>query len=110
MVELKIAGGAVGRIPRSATAYAHRDTPVWVACLAGGQEAAGDSRTQDLVQRFENTMRPHAAGSYVNAMGYDEADRSLDAYPAAAYARLVALKRRYDPTNMFRHNQNITPD
>jgi hypothetical protein len=55
-------------------------------------------------------MRPHAAGSYVNAMGYDEADRWLDAYPPATYARLVALKRRYEPTNLFRHNQNITPD
>jgi FAD/FMN-containing dehydrogenase len=110
MVELKIAGGAVGRIPRSATAYAHRDTPVLVACWTSGPDAAGDGRRQGLLQRFEAVMRPHAAGSYVNAMGYDEADRSLDAYPPAAYARLVALKRRYDPTNMFRHNQNITPD
>jgi FAD/FMN-containing dehydrogenase len=108
-VELRIVGGAVGRVPRSATAYAHRDTPVLVACWTSGP-AAGDGRRQELLQRFEVVMRPHAAGSYVNAMGYDEADRSLDAYPPAAYARLVALKRRYDPTNMFRHNQNITPD
>ena len=43
-------------------------------------------------------------------MGYDEAARSLDAYPPATYARLVGLKRRYDPMNMFRHNQNVTPD
>ena len=110
MVELKIAGGAVGRVPHSATAYAHRDTPVLVACLTGGPDAAGDGRRQELLQRFEAVMRPHATGSYVNAMGYDEADRSLDAYSPATYARLVALKRRYDPTNMFRHNQNVTPD
>jgi FAD/FMN-containing dehydrogenase len=110
MVELKIAGGAVGRVPHSATAYAHRDTPVLVACWTSGPDAAGDGRRQELLQRFEAVMRPHAAGSYVNAMGYDEADRSLDAYSPATYARLVALKRRYDPTNMFRHNQNVTPD
>jgi FAD/FMN-containing dehydrogenase len=109
-VELKIAGGAVGRVPHSATAHVHRDTPVLVACLTGGPDAAGDGRRQELLQRFEAVMRPHVAGSYVNGMGYDEADRSLNAYPPAPYARLVALKRRYDPTNMFRHNQNITPD
>jgi FAD/FMN-containing dehydrogenase len=62
------------------------------------------------LERFETVIRPHAAGSYVNAMGYDDAERSLDAYPPATYARLVALKRRYDPTNLFRHNQNITSD
>ena len=55
-------------------------------------------------------MRPHAAGSYVKVMGHDEANRALYAYPPATYARLVALKRRYDPTNIFRHNQNITLD
>ena len=110
VVELKVAGGAAGRARVSATAYAHRATPVWVACLSGGPDAAGDNQRQDLLQRFESVMRPHAAGSYVNAMGFDEAERSLDAYPPATYARLVALKRRYDPTNLFRHNQNITPD
>jgi hypothetical protein len=110
VVELKITGGAAGRVPQSATAYAHRATPVLVACLTGGPDAAGDGRRQELLQRFESVMRPHAAGSYVNAMGYDEADCSLDAYPPATYARLVALKRRYDPTNLFRHNLNITPD
>jgi FAD/FMN-containing dehydrogenase len=110
IVEMKIAGGAAGRIPQSATAYAHRDTPVWVACLTSGPGVGGESQRLDLLQRFESVIRPHAAGSYVNVMGYDEADCALDAYPPATYARLVALKRRYDPTNMFRHNQNITPD
>jgi FAD/FMN-containing dehydrogenase len=110
LVEMKVAGGAVGRIPRSATAYAHRETPVWIACLTGGPDADADKRRQHLLQRFERVMRPHAAGSYVNVMGHDEPDRALDAYPPATYARLVALKRRYDPTNIFRHNLNVTPD
>jgi FAD/FMN-containing dehydrogenase len=51
-----------------------------------------------------------ACCSYMSAMGYDEADRSLDAYPPATCARLVALERRYNPTNMFHHNRNVTPD
>ena len=107
---MKIAGGAAGPIPQSDTAYAHRDTPVWVACLTGGLDPAADGRRQELLQRFESAMRPHAAGCHVKTMGYDEADRSLDAYPPATYARMVALKRRYDPTIIFRHNQNVTPD
>jgi hypothetical protein len=55
-------------------------------------------------------MRPHAAGAYANTLSHDEAQRTGDAYSPVTYARLAALKRRYDPTNMFRHNQNIVPD
>jgi hypothetical protein len=110
IIEMKISGGAVGRMPHSGTAYVNRDSPIWIACLTGGTDVAGDSRRQDLLQRFEAVMRRHAAGSYVNAMGYDEAERSLDAYPPATYARLAVLKRRCDPTNLFRHNKNITLD
>ena len=110
IVELKVVGGAAGRVSQSATAFAHRETPVWVACICGGPDTEGDSRRQNVLELFENTMRPHAAGAYAGSMGFDEAARSLDAYPPATYARLVGLKRRYDPMNMFRHNQNVTPD
>lgn len=102
-------GGAVGRVPADATAFAHRDTPVLAAVIAEGPDAEGDERRRALVDRFARAMRPYAAGAYVNALGRDEADRTGDAYPPATYARLAALKRRYDPTNLFRHNQNIKP-
>jgi FAD/FMN-containing dehydrogenase len=109
IVELKVVNGAAGRVSRSATAFAHRETPVWVACMCSEPDPEGDSRRQNVLERFEKTMRQQA-GAYAGVMGYDGAARSLDAYPPATYARLVSLKRRYDPMNMFRHNQNVTPD
>jgi hypothetical protein len=109
LVAMKVAGGAAGRVPAEATAFAHRSTPLWAFAGAAGTDADGDARRQATVDRFWRAMRPYAAGNYVNALGHDEADRTGDAYPPATYARLAELKRRYDPTNLFRHNQNIVP-
>jgi FAD/FMN-containing dehydrogenase len=54
-------------------------------------------------------MHPFASGAYVNFMSDEPADRLRTVYGPAKYERLVALKRRYDPENVFRHNQNIAP-
>ena len=54
-------------------------------------------------------MRPFAKGVYVNELGVEGADRVREAYNSQSYARLVALKNQYDPTNVFRLNQNIKP-
>jgi FAD/FMN-containing dehydrogenase len=54
-------------------------------------------------------MQPYASGVYVNFLGEEGEERIKAAYAPATYERLAALKRRYDPTNLFRHNQNITP-
>jgi FAD/FMN-containing dehydrogenase len=109
LVGLVPLGGAIGRVPASATAFANRDAALWVFANAGGPDASGDGRRLALVDRFWQAMRPYAAGAYVNTLSYDEADRTGDAYPPATYARLAALKRRYDPSNIFRHNQYIIP-
>jgi FAD/FMN-containing dehydrogenase len=109
VVGLCVLGGAVGRVPADATAFAHRDTPVWVEAIAAGPDAEGDARRQARVDRFWRAMRPYAACAYVNMMSRNEADQTGDAYPLATYALLAALKRRYDPTNLFRHNHNIVP-
>ena len=108
-VHLRVLGGAVGRVPADATAFAHRNSPVLAVIAAGGPDAEGDAQRQALVDTFARAMHPYAAGAYVNAQGHDEADGTRDAYPPATYARLAELKRRYDPTNLFRHNQNIKP-
>jgi FAD/FMN-containing dehydrogenase len=102
-------GGAIRRVPASATAFAHRSAAAWVFANASGPDASGDGRRLALVDRFWRAMRPYAAGAYVNTLSYDEIDRIGDAYPTATYARLAALKRRYDPNNLFRHNHNISP-
>jgi hypothetical protein len=58
---------------------------------------------------FWNRLCPHAAGSYVNSLGDEGADRVRAAYGAARYDRLAAITSTYDPTNFFRLNHNIAP-
>ena len=58
---------------------------------------------------FWDAVRPHAAGAYVNFLMDEGEERIHEAYPPATYARLVAVKDRYDPTNVFHRNQNIRP-
>ena len=60
-------------------------------------------------QALWQTMRPEGSGVYVNFLEDEGADRVRDAYPPATFARLVEIKRKYDPRNMFRFNQNIRP-
>ena len=56
-------------------------------------------------------MQPYARGVYVNYLGVgDNPERVRDAYGAAKYARLAALKHTYDPQNLFHRNQNILPE
>jgi FAD/FMN-containing dehydrogenase len=64
----------------------------------------------EWVRGFWEAVRPHATGRvYVNFLGEEGQDRVRAAYGAAKYERLRALKRKYDPTNAFRVNQNIVP-
>jgi FAD/FMN-containing dehydrogenase len=74
-------------------------------------EPAEDERIIDWVRRLWEALRPFTSGgAYVNYEMSDAGeDRVRVAYGYEKYERLVALKNRYDPTNMFRLNQNITP-
>jgi FAD/FMN-containing dehydrogenase len=61
-------------------------------------------------RRMWAAMRPHANGVYVNFLDREGPDRVRAAYGEAKYRRLAALKRAWDPDNLFRSNQNIAPD
>ena len=61
------------------------------------------------VRQTWEAMQPFSSGAYVNFMSDEPADRLRAVYGPDKYERLVALKRRYDPDNVFRHNQNILP-
>jgi FAD/FMN-containing dehydrogenase len=101
-------GGAVGRVPVADSAYAHRDAQ-FINNLVGMWANPADSQANIAwVRRFWGALRPASAGAYINYMGGDEEARVVSAY-GENFERLVALKNTYDPTNLFRLNQNIKP-
>jgi FAD/FMN-containing dehydrogenase len=104
-------GGALARVPDDATAYSQRDAAFNVnvnAAWLGGDERA-DEHVRWARDAYD-ALVPHSNGRvYVNFLAGEDGDRVRAAYGPAKYERLAALKRRYDPANVFRLNQNITP-
>jgi FAD/FMN-containing dehydrogenase len=103
-------GGAVCRIGPDATAVAYRDAPYNMLTVEIWEDPAADAPNIRWARALWERMQPFSAGgAYINYMGDEGEDRVRAAYSPAKYARLVALKNRYDPANMFRLNQNIKP-
>lgn len=102
-------GGAIARVPRTQSPYANRDALYDCFPLAIWDDAAADAANIEWARGLWNAVRPYGTGGvYANNLGDEGEDRIRDAY-GDNHARLVALKTRYDPTNMFRLNQNIRP-
>ncbi|HEY7118010.1 MAG TPA: FAD-binding oxidoreductase [Tepidisphaeraceae bacterium] len=103
-------GGAVARVSEDATAYSNRNAQHNLNILGAWEITDPDpERHIAWVRQTWEALQPFAAGAYVNFMSDEPADRLCAVYGPEKYSRLVALKRRYDPENVFRHNQNITP-
>jgi FAD/FMN-containing dehydrogenase len=106
-------GGAFGRVPEDATAFPDRSASLWLNIYGFWPDPADDAARTSWVKGFSDALRPHAmAGQYVNFLGRDDGDarsRALAVYGPAKLDRLTALKRRYDPENLFRINHNIPP-
>ena len=104
-------GGAVSRIGEDEMAVSHRNAPYNAIIVGMWDGPAEDERTIAWVRRVWEALRPFSSGGvYVNyQMGDEGEDRVRAAYGSEKYERLVELKNKYDPTNMFRLNQNITP-
>jgi hypothetical protein len=106
-IELSYLGGAAAQISAEDTAFGDRSAPFIINLLANWADAAEDAAhiawIRGLFQRLRPAMKP---GVYVNFMSGDEQDRVPEAYRARWY-RMVTIKRRYDPNNFFRLNQNI---
>ena len=101
-------GGAVARVPPEATAFATRDATHIVNVIARTRTATGFEGVRTWAREVTKTLRPGGA-TYVNFTGERDADLMRSSYPEPTYRRLVAVKDRYDPTNLFRLNQNIPP-
>lgn len=102
-------GGAASRVAADAMAFGRRDAEFVMNVHTRWEDAAEDQRCIGWARAFFEAMAPHALGTvYVNFMPEDEQARVPAAF-GANYGRLAALKRRYDPGNVFRMNQNIQP-
>jgi hypothetical protein len=104
------AGGAMARVPQSATAFSQRTSPYILNVIARATDATGFADHTEWARRTRGTLAAYGPGSmYVNFTGEAGEDKVRASYPPDTYARLVAVKDRYDPTNFFRLNQNISP-
>jgi FAD/FMN-containing dehydrogenase len=102
-------GGAASRVAPDAMAYPHRNANFAMNVHTRWRDAADERRSIDWARKLYAEAAPHATGGvYVNFMPEDETDRVSSAY-GPNYARLVALKSKYDPGNLFRLNQNVQP-
>jgi FAD/FMN-containing dehydrogenase len=102
-------GGAVRRVPDDATAFSGRGAGYALNINAVAVDADSYPEQAAWAHRMWEAMRPHGHGVYMNFLGDEGAGRVRAAYGAAKYRRLAALKRAWDPDNLFRLNQNITP-
>jgi FAD/FMN-containing dehydrogenase len=113
-VDIHHMGGAYGRVPEDATAYPTRAAEYLLNIYGFWSDPAEDGERTAWVKDFSDAIDPYAmGGEYVNFLGHDERDaraKAIAAYGPAKYERLVAVKRRYDPDNLFRINHNIPPD
>jgi FAD/FMN-containing dehydrogenase len=107
-IAIRSLGGAFGRVPADATAFAHRDAEAMVVCLLMLPDTASDADVERALRPWR-AVAARGTGTYVNFQGAATAADLAAAYPAATYGRLVAVKDAYDPDNRFALNHNIAP-
>jgi hypothetical protein len=101
--------GAYSRVGKTETAYFHRDLQYDLIILSGWTDPVDNARNIAWTRELFAIWEPHLArAGYVNDLGDEGEGRARSAY-GDNYARLAALKGKYDPTNFFRLNQNIKP-
>jgi FAD/FMN-containing dehydrogenase len=102
-------GGAVARVGELETPFGGRSSGYLVDILGATDSAVGFEQERDWAGDCWTALAPHHAGVYVNWLMEEGVGRVREAYGEQRYARLQAVKRRYDPENVFRLNQNIRP-
>jgi FAD/FMN-containing dehydrogenase len=109
VAQLRVLGGAMARVPRDATAFAHRDRRIMVNLAALYPSLEDRPKHEPWVNDFMAMLQVDEPAVYVNFLDDEGPERIRQAYPAGTWERLVEIKNRYDPTNLFRLNQNIPP-
>jgi FAD/FMN-containing dehydrogenase len=109
VAQLRVLGGAMARVPIDATAFAHRRSRIMVNVAALYERPEQAAVYEPWVTGFAAALKQGDSGAYVNFLVDEGEARIRDAYPGKTWDRLRSIKRRHDPTNLFRLNQNIPP-
>ena len=109
MAQLRVLGGAMARVPVEATAFAHRKSPLMLHVASLYEKLEEKAQHEAWAEASLAALRQGDKGAYVNFVGDEGPERVHAAYPSPTWERLQSIKRKYDPTNLFRLNQNIPP-
>ncbi|QQR40001.1 FAD-binding oxidoreductase [Devosia rhizoryzae] len=109
LAQIRILGGAAGRVPAEATAYAHRDADLLIGFMAMDGSAEAAARHDIWATGCVSALGGATRGTYVNFLAEEGPEALRASYTSLTWQRLQEVKRRYDPTNLFRRNQNISP-
>jgi len=101
--------GAVSRISPDATAFPHRYTPFIINIHTRWKDESDDEAAIRWAKEFHTETQPFSQGVYVNFLSEEGEDRVKQAYTTEVWERLVESKRKWDPNNLFKMNQNINP-
>jgi FAD/FMN-containing dehydrogenase len=109
VAQLRVLGGAMARVSADATAFAHRTSRIMVNVAALYERLEEKATHEAWVEDFAAALQQGDRGAYVNFLSNEGEARVRAAYPGRTWDRLRTIKARYDPTNLFRLNQNIPP-
>ncbi|HEU5111940.1 MAG TPA: FAD-binding oxidoreductase [Acidimicrobiia bacterium] len=108
VAQIRVLGGAIAQVPEETTAYAHRREPIMLNIASMFEQPDEAATHQVWVDRLATALGDKGT-AYVNFIGDEGESRVRQAYPGQTWERLRQVKQRYDPTNLFRVNQNIPP-
>jgi FAD/FMN-containing dehydrogenase len=111
VAQIRALGGAMARVPADATAFAHRDNRLMVTVASVYEDLGETAQHQAWVDDLAGALLEgqEGRGAYVNFLGEEGEAGVREAYPDPTWDRLRAIKRTYDPGNLFRLNQNVPP-
>ena len=101
-------GGTVARVPDDATAYAYRQAELMIVTTTVGPKPVVQAARPALAAIW-GRLAPHVDGAYANFLASATEEDVAAIYPGETYQRLAAVKRQYDPGNLFARNHNLRP-
>jgi FAD/FMN-containing dehydrogenase len=109
-VQIRVLGGAISRVPADATAYGHRQEKIMAMVVAFSDGTAETAKKRaEWAGKLASELNPKWGAGYINFIFDEGPERVRAAYPGKIWDRLRDIKKRYDPANVFRLNQNIPP-